>query len=368
MKGIKRLGVTFFAALLIAACTEKDGTEVNSVVPLNFSTSVDGAQTRGSEFNSGNLKSMGVFACFTNGDFTTEATPNYLYNEAATKSETRSDWTYTNTRYWPNNTTDRISFFAYAPHSATGVACSDETTKGYPALTYTVPTTEAAQTDLLAAVPLMNLGRSTVDNSVPATVSFTLKHALTKVGIYVKSNDDIVGKKITAFSITSTKSGTLTWHAPADDNDVGFGWSSLTDTETFTPAAITSTIAFAVPDKSTADKVPLATFFLLPNTEGGKFSITYTYTGMVGTEEITQPISLTDQALPSPENWVQGASVTYTIGIEKKKITITTEPAWIDGGTGTTTGYITTTYVVSPSSIGWQEGSAGTADGTEQSD
>ena len=88
--------------------------------------------------------------------------------------------------------------------------------KGYPSFTYTTPTAEADQVDLLAATPIINQNGGSVD--------FKMQHALTKVVFNVKSNDDITGKVITAFSITGAKSGTLAFHVPANDDDKGYGY------------------------------------------------------------------------------------------------------------------------------------------------
>ena len=99
---------------------------------------------------------------------------------------------YSPVKFWPDNsTTDKISFFAYAPHNATGVTPSNAIQKGYPSFTYTTPTAEADQVDLLAATPIINQNGGSVD--------FKMQHALTKVVFNVKSNDDITGKVITCF-------------------------------------------------------------------------------------------------------------------------------------------------------------------------
>ena len=73
-------------------------------------------------------------------------------------------------------------------------------------LSYTVPTAENKQIDFLAATPVMNQNNG--------NVSFKLRHTLTKINVYVKSNDDTEGKSVTFFSITGIKSGTLTYHTP----------------------------------------------------------------------------------------------------------------------------------------------------------
>lgn len=182
--------------------------------------------------------------------------------------------------------------------------------------------------DLLAATPIINQNGGSVD--------FKMQHALTKVVFNVKSNDDITGKVITAFSITGAKSGTLAFHVPANDDDKGFGWTypSTVTAETFTA----TTKSLSVPDKSTPEEAMLCTYFLLPTNIGNTFNITYTYIGIKGTQTVT----LTNQPLPSLDKWLSGAFVSYTIGIDKKVVTATTEshPTWGNGGPGSVDGTI----------------------------
>ena len=80
-----------------------------------------------------------------------------MYNQLVEKKN--GTWQYTPLKYWPNNDSDKISFFAYAPHNATGVTPSNAIQKGYPSFTYTTPTAEADQVDLLAATPIINRKR-----------------------------------------------------------------------------------------------------------------------------------------------------------------------------------------------------------------
>ena len=141
------LWITLVAAIpLLTACNETESIETLPV-PLSFSTSVE-AQTKGSDFTTNSLTSMGVFASLTHGNFTTSATPNFMYNQEVTKAVGNGAWSYSPAKYWPVNTNDKISFFAYAPRNASGVTPSATSKTGYPELTYTVPAAEASQTDL----------------------------------------------------------------------------------------------------------------------------------------------------------------------------------------------------------------------------
>jgi len=50
-------------------------------------------------------------------------------------------WEYKPLKYWPNEATDKVSFFAYAPHSTDGsnnITLFANTVGGDPVITYTV--------------------------------------------------------------------------------------------------------------------------------------------------------------------------------------------------------------------------------------
>lgn len=76
------------------------------------------------------------------------------------------------------------------------------TDRGYPSFTYQVQAAEAAQIDLLVCTPLMNQTYAT--NS--GKVKFVMNHALTKIAIYVKNNDNgVKRKRIIAFSASGSE-------------------------------------------------------------------------------------------------------------------------------------------------------------------
>ena len=259
MKGIK---LSTFAArcvllttfcVLLTACSQTDETEVLSV-SIGFVPTVE-AQARGIDFTKDNLTSLGVLAYLTQGSSfnALSSTPNFMYNQEVTKATGASTWEYTPTKFWPTNSNDKITFFAYAPHNAKGLTLPAATDRGYPSFTYQVQAAEAAQIDLLVCTPLMNQTYAT--NS--GKVKFVMNHALTKIAIYVKNNDNVSEKTITAFSIRGVKSGTLTFQS-LDTDSKGFEWNypSSVPMETFT----TTITNFSVPINSATEKKLLSTF------------------------------------------------------------------------------------------------------------
>lgn len=361
-----RMNPLFALALILpvfASCDKQESgiDPMPGTIPVSFGVATGQPESRGSDLTTDNITSVGVFASYTGAtDWGVSSTPNFMYNQRVERANASSSWGYTPVKYWPNNAADRISFFAYAPYTdekksgGSNPSFTGNTAGGYPVLTYTVPPAENAQTDLLAAAPLMNQRYATSNGKV----AFQMNHALTKVTIYVKSNDKMAGKKVTAFSLLGVKGGKLTYHATTGANDKGSTWSYPAPAvkETFTA----TNTNFAVPDTDTAEPKQLAAFFLLPRGDGNTFSLTYTTPGTT-----VETITLTNQPLPSLDQWTPGTSISYTFGIEKKKITVTASvhPTWENGGSGTVVGSVVITYASNPTAPGWGNNGSGTVDG-----
>ena len=315
--------------LLTALCgcqAEDDAPHTpQGTIPIGFSSDVPQTRATKEYGSAADLTDMGVFAYFTNGTFSEgSSTPNFMYNQQVERQADGS-WTYSPVRFWPGNTTDKISFFAYAPyvdHAASGgsnPSFQGKTAAGYPQLTYTVPVAEGDQTDLLAAVPLMN-------RTAPAgeQVKFKLKHALTKVNVGIKSE---VGITVTALSVNNVPAiATLTF------TDSGFNWGSYTGTKTVNATLAGGGTAVTA---NAADAQSLATFFVLPQKASATLSITYTQDGTPSMQ-----FTKTDIALPAtPTAWEQGMSVGYTLHVKKDgKVTATVGQEWTSESGGEMSG------------------------------
>lgn len=296
-------------------------------IPIGFSGDVPGTRAAKEYVSAADLTDMGVFAYFTNGTFSEgSSTPNFMYNQQVERQADGS-WTYSPVKYWPGNTTDRLTFFAYAPYvdeaaaGGSNPSFQGKTAAGFPKLTYTVPAAEADQTDLLAATPLMN-------RTAPATgsekVKFNLKHALTKVNIGIKSE---VGITVTALSVNNVPAtATLTF------TDSGFGWGSYTGTQNVNATLAAGGVAITA---NAADAQSLAAFFVLPQKASATFSITYTQAGTPSMQ-----FTRTDIALPAtPASWEQGMSVGYTLHVKKDgKVTATVGQDWTSESGGNMSG------------------------------
>lgn len=322
---VKQLyGIFLAATLLLGACTQEEGTNKfpQENIPISFSGNVPVMRSVKEYTTTSDLETIGVFAYFTHGNFNKDAaTPNFMYNQLVGK-QTDGTWSYSPVKFWPDNsTTDKISFFAYAPYVnevENGYLSfqNEGTASGFPVLGYTVPIAVNNQIDFLAATPVMNQSNG--------NVTFKLHHTLTKVNVYIKSNDNTEGKSVTSFSITGMKSGLLTYYNPTADSDIGWKWTypSADEKENFT----TGIISFPVPDTIIEEKKLLATFFLLPAGAGSKFNISYQYTAKDSNNAlVVQTVSMENQSLPLTDNWASGRAVSYTIGIARKAITVIPE-------------------------------------------
>lgn len=286
-------------------------------IPIGFSGDVPETRAAAEYASAADLAAIGVFACFTNGAFSeSSATPNFMYNQQVERQPSDGSWTYSPVKYWPANTTEKLSFFAYAPYvDDTASGGSNPTFKGsaetgFPTLTYTVPAAEADQTDLLASVPMMN--RTYEETS--GSVKFTMKHALTKVNVSIKSE---VGITVTALSVNNVPAT-----AALAFTDSGFGWGSYTGTKT-----VNATLTGGGMDltANATDAQTVATFYLLPQKASATFSITYTQAGTPSMQ-----FTRTDIALPAtPAAWEQGMNVGYKLQVKKDgKVTATVNQDW----------------------------------------
>lgn len=219
-------------ALLAGACSkaigptiedEDDGwTNVGGDIPVRFSSSlVNTPATKGTlPANS----TFGVFAYYTktsnwgNGN---NFTPNFMYNEDVAFDGT--SYTYDPIKYWPNNTNDKITFWAYYPYSASAVLYKannpstvyTNATKNLPDIRFTVTD---GQTDFM----ISNVASNKTKPALDTPVELTFNHALSRISFYVKKVDTAVPEKYTVklksvrldgiyLTATHKNSGTVGW-------------------------------------------------------------------------------------------------------------------------------------------------------------
>lgn len=219
-------------AVLAAGCAKNEVIQNESPQQaVTFGVYAGQAATKATygDLTTTNIKSstdgFGVFAYYTQNtawdDTKTTATPNFMYNQKVHYNESANTtlypakWEYTPLKYWPNGEnsttvetgtyTDKVSFFAYAPHTvstpATGVvgtpypasgqgitAMTDNDDANAPTIQFTVPSNANQQIDLLWATPLTDQTHKALNGKV----SFTFNHALAKLNLQVQSVVDAV--------------------------------------------------------------------------------------------------------------------------------------------------------------------------------
>lgn len=289
---------------LATGCERGTEDDVTEQMPVAFTACTDGEEaTRAGVITNGNLASMGVFASYTGqGNWSASSSkPDFMYNQPVNKSG--GSWTYSPVKYWPNTVGDKISFFAYAPHTdkVSGLFFSSygNNTPGYPSFRYEPPVDATKQTDLLFAAPLMNKTKG-------SNLAFTMGHVLTHVLFKVRSTS--------AITVTRVQVNSGAHLGYIKFNPGGYSWTSFSSDQNFYRTPTVSVAANTLID--------VGDFFLLPR-NAASVSLTFSEGGTSQTETVALP--------PSP-TWAVNKTIAYTLNIENKtKVTLSVK-SW-DSGT-----------------------------------
>ncbi|MCD8269912.1 MAG: fimbrillin family protein [Parabacteroides sp.] len=245
------------ALIVMAGCSQNEITEIspdaNPAVSFDIYT---GAQTKGTITNNEstgpgikNTTGFGILAYYTGQTVwsaTGSFTPNFMWNQQVKYESTA--WKYTPVKYWPNKENDKISFFAYAPYSATqtngsesyGIKLPANSATAKPTITFTLNTNPTNMVDLVAGYQKDKQKQTT-------TVDFTLAHLLSRVEFKAKLDTSIssTGEThvfITGMRILGTADNGSDKNAAGANNDSKFystavyDWSAGTwDYTTTTP-------------------------------------------------------------------------------------------------------------------------------------
>ena len=350
--------ILFFAAaaIMMVSCSND---QVVSKMPqdnaINFGMYFGrDAQSRAAIMKTADLQSFGVFAYYTdNGDYVEgTSTPNFMFDQKVTYSA--GNWTYSPLKYWPNEDTDKLSFFAYAPHSIESNGNIDlvisNASASVPAVTYTLDDNQSTHVDLLWAdtANVHNLTKQTTTG----TVKFIFKHALSRIGfksvaVIDESSDDdngdiddgthtnpLDGKtKITLKSIKLTgnfyQGGKLNlangvWSDYVDAASTDYNWA----TADFAQSDVTTTKAVVLTD----DKY----LTVLPHTSSQKIQIEVVYT--VKTTDISlaagySEVTNTILSEPFDFTFVQGYAYNFVLHVGLTSVKFSAEVAeWDDLG------------------------------------
>lgn len=200
------MGIAAMAALTLVSCSSDDLNSLSGTPSKNDAISFDSYLgrsavsvngSRGSVLDmtalQGLTEGFGVFGNYSSTGSTTVYGENLFKNEQVTYStpstSTNTNWTYTNTKYWP--TEGHIDFLAYAPYD------SKQLLKDNQKLDFTVNSIVKDQQDLLWA----NADNKTKDDN---PVKFTFNHALAKIGYSLKQKETYSSSS-TTITVTSIK-------------------------------------------------------------------------------------------------------------------------------------------------------------------
>ena len=196
-------------ALQIMGCSQNEVTEVSPDIHPQMTFGVyTGTSTRGVDTdNTSILESpdasdkyggFGIMGYFTGNqkweDAKATTAPGFMHNQKVAWNSSENAWTYSPTKYWPNNKNDKISFFAYAPYESAwqsgtkaGVIVCDATTKGIPYITFTLKEGD----DLPKMVDLVVADKTDQQytDANGGKVSFQFNHTLARVSFKAKLGD-----------------------------------------------------------------------------------------------------------------------------------------------------------------------------------
>lgn len=185
------LGLAALAAVTLTSC-QKDQVinETPQQNAIEFGTYLGrDAQTKGSVLTTEGLKTQGfgVYAYYTDdADYDPASSKlNFMNNEKVTNIN--DSWVYSPVKYWPNESTDKLTFFAYAPYQDSRKASG--TYLGDPKTTINVDTDVTKHIDYTwaeAGTSLTSL-KNLTKQSIGSDVKFNFKHAMSRVGFKVEA-------------------------------------------------------------------------------------------------------------------------------------------------------------------------------------
>lgn len=317
--------IAALSVLLCSACAEieKPGnegwTELGGDRPVLFNSSLATTATKSATLPDDT--SFGVFAFYqpgnenSSGTWNGSQTPNFMFNQPVLFRLSNS-YTYSPIKYWPNNSYNTITFWAYCPYNPTddniqfiesGTTDTQYTVSstGYPDIKYTINT---STTDLLAATPVTDQSKPASD----APVSFEFHHALSRISFAVKKQANEPGDSnnyaITLTSISLRSINKTGIHSTGH-------WISYSNQGNFT--------VFNNSQLLTTDAMNVASVMMIPQNHANtssKIHIDYTISLNSGTPQAFSSECYLKDLLDGNDNpissWAESNQYTYTISIK----------------------------------------------------
>lgn len=335
------LFLVLLMALLVMSCTNDE--TVMSIPQesdaIAFGTYVGrDATTRAAVLNATALQTagFGVFAFYSDetaneyNATTSNFTPNFMYNTKVSGA----DWTYSPVKYWPNETNDKLTFFAYAPHSTTANSNISDLSlnnfTGDPTLKFTVNGVAKSQSDLLYADATTDLVNQT-KQSVTGKVNFPFMHALSRIGFKVEVMEDVVNDDATG----TADGGTVTSN-PIESGTV----VSVQKVELIGTFTHSNVFNFATGQWSTTS-TDITTTSATP-----AYELNYNSTEANSDfNSVAAGVTIDEQVLNRPNSYLMIIPKDFTTSADKIKIrvtyTVTTDDDALDGDKSIVTNVIT---------------------------
>lgn len=267
--------LTIIGIIGLMACSSEETTRTaetagSTLRPVAFKEAYTVQPTRSSAMFTATAgipvgQSMGVYAYLHNTETRNYSadSPNFMWNQKATRQEETEPFTYAPLKYWPNDENSKLSFIAYFPYcngadddgtdediASTGITPRlTNSGTGLPTFDFTVKNAIDDQVDFLVSdvLPNMPKSRDTDDDpglpfndlTITDRVQFLFKHMTAKVEFRIVADaeirKDIVSFQLTTLSVSNLyKSGRLT---PSYDKETGvtsFNWSDQSNVQDYT--------------------------------------------------------------------------------------------------------------------------------------
>ena len=261
--------LTILGMICLMACSSEETTRTaetagSELRPVAFKEAYTVQPTRSSEKFTATAgipvgQSMGVYAYLHNTETRNYSadSPNFMWNQKATRQEDTEPFTYEPLKYWPNDETSKLSFIAYFPYcngaendgtdediESTGVEPQlTNSGTGLPTFNFTVQDDIDDQVDFLVSdvLPNMPQSRDTDDDpgqpfndlTITDRVQFLFKHMTAKVEFRIVADaeirKDIVNFQLTTLSVSNLyKSGRLTPEYNPSTGETTCTWSGQT--------------------------------------------------------------------------------------------------------------------------------------------
>ena len=261
--------LTIIGLICLMACSSEETTRTaettgSELRPVAFKEAYTVQPTRSSAKFTATAgipvgQSMGVYAYLHNTETRNYSadSPNFMWNQKATRQEETEPFTYAPLKYWPNDETSKLSFIAYFPYcngaandgtdediASTGITPQlTNSGTGLPTFDFTVKNAIGDQVDFLVSDVLPNMPQSRDTDDDPGTpfndltitdrVQFLFKHMTAKVEFRIVADaeirKDIVKFQLTTLSVSNLyKSGRLTPSYNKETGITSFNWSGQT--------------------------------------------------------------------------------------------------------------------------------------------